>query len=63
MLLGQAGNDTLDGGAEDDILDGGAGDDTLAGGVFIPKGSRIVGCRISNGTCGRRKGGIPGRRE
>lgn len=25
-------------------------DDTLAGGVFIPKGSRIVGCRISNGT-------------
>ena len=25
-------------------------DDTLADGVFIPKGSRIVGCRINNGT-------------
>lgn len=25
-------------------------DDTLAGGVFIPKGSRIVNARVSNGT-------------
>ena len=32
MLMGGAGNDTLNGGAGEDTLDGGAGDDDLNGG-------------------------------
>ncbi|MBM1175544.1 calcium-binding protein, partial [Microvirga arabica] len=35
ILIGTAGNDTLQGGPDSDTLDGGAGNDTLAGGIGV----------------------------